>query len=136
MGQVSNRMSASIIVLLLAAGGCGNSERATVSGRVTDAAGAPVVGAIVIARNELTGKTATGTTDGEGAYELGGSNSGDGVLAGDYSVVVLGARRSVDGGGQNTATVPPNYASHETSGLRFGAQGGESVTFEIQLDAQ
>ncbi|HET9449781.1 MAG TPA: carboxypeptidase-like regulatory domain-containing protein [Aggregicoccus sp.] len=47
---------------------------------VVDANGAPVEGAVVTARNELTGKTLIGTTDGRGATLAVNEEVGDGSV--------------------------------------------------------
>ena len=48
------------------------TSTSTLTGRVTDASGAPVVRAVVSATNKGTGQTATATTDANGTYVLAG----------------------------------------------------------------
>ena len=116
--------------------GCGGSSLATVEGQVIGPDGAPVPGVLVIARSDETGSSRSGETGSDGRYMLGGSHSGGGVPAGNYSVTVLNERKGLqDAPRASAAKVPAKYGSAETSGLRFSVQAGEAKEFDIKLDA-
>lgn len=126
-------MHAAVMGLALLAAGCGD-DLARVTGQITRADGTPVVGALVVARAESIGKSATGQTDGEGRYALGGAEPGGGVVPGDYAVIIIEERQSLDGGGQRT--FPARYGDYAKSGLTFSAAAGDSHEFNIQLEAE
>jgi hypothetical protein len=91
---------------------------------------------LVIARSDDTGASRSGETGSDGGYRLGGSQSGDGVPAGNYSVTVLSERKGLqDAPGPRATKVPAKYGSAETSGLRFSVEAGEAKEFDINLDA-
>jgi hypothetical protein len=127
------RFGASAIAATLMAG-CGGPDRAWVAGKLTGPDGAPVVGASVMARSDDTGASGSGETGSDGSYELGGSKPGDGVPPGNYSVRVVGQRKSVQSEGEGGAKVPAKYGTHDTSGLSFSVEAGETKQFDIQLD--
>jgi hypothetical protein len=68
-------------------GGDGNPRTEPVSGTVT-LDGDPVAGAIVTFQPEGGGKSAVGTTDESGRYQLTTFRQGDGVVEGTYNVTV------------------------------------------------
>lgn len=120
--------------LALLAGGCGG-DLARVAGQISRADGTPVVGALVVARAESIGKSATGQTDGEGRYALGGAEPGGGVVPGDYAVIIIEERPSLDGGG-GQRSFPARYGDYAKSGLTFSAAAGETKEFDIKLEAE
>jgi len=58
--------------LAMAQPAAAQTATSTITGRVTDAGGAPVANAVVTAVNQGTGQTATATTDASGTYVLAG----------------------------------------------------------------
>jgi hypothetical protein len=114
--------------------GCGGDGRVEVSGRVVRADGSPLSGARVIARSEATGKSASDSTNAEGQYKLGGEIPGDGVLPGEYAVIVIEDRGQTDG--MRPASIAAKYADPAQSGLAFSVAPGESKTFDITVDAR
>ncbi len=126
-------MATSVIAAVII--GCSGAGRSSVAGKVTGADGAPVVGATVIARSDETGASASGETGSDGTYELGGSRPGDGVPPGNYAVRVVGQRKSMQEDASGGPKVPAKYGSHDTSGLSFSVEPGESEQFDITLDA-
>jgi hypothetical protein len=116
---------------VLPATGCG-SDRLHVGGRVARNDGSPVVGARVYFRSPETGQAATAYTDQEGRYALGTSEVGEGVLPGEYYVLV-----SEDRGPRTKLrprTVHAKYESPDTSPLKFTVEPGGETTYDIVLD--
>ncbi len=112
--------------------GCGSSDRGYVVGTIVHRDGTPLVGARVIARSATSGKSANGQTDGEGKFELGTNQTGDGVAPGDYYVVVL-----EDRGIENNRlppTISDKYGGGSTSGLKFSVNAGEKAKLDWKLD--
>jgi hypothetical protein len=136
MRSTSLRKGLAVAVLAASAAGCGATDRATVSGQVKESDGTPVAGALVVARCDETGASGSGETGSDGSYQLGGSQPGDGIAPGNYSVTVLSERKGLqDGGGGSAAKVPAKYGSHATSGLSFSVAAGDAKQFDITLNA-
>jgi hypothetical protein len=133
MRPLERRQSTGLAIAIAVLVGCGGEDRATVTGQVLKHDGTPLIGALVVARSEATGKSANGQTDGDGRYSLGSAETGDGIPAGDYAVIVLGSRPTMDGGGA-AATVPARYGDYSKSELSFSVKAGESITFDVKLD--
>jgi len=78
-----------VISLLLAAGlvGCGGSRTSAVEGVVL-LDGKPLVGAAIQFVPQETGRDATGETDKNGEFVMSTFNPRDGVVPGDYKVVI------------------------------------------------
>ncbi len=119
-------------LILAAVVGCGGEPRGEVTGRITLQDGTPVAGALVIARSDETGKSANGQTDADGRFTLGVSKPGDGIPPGDYAVVVLEQRMSMDGGGKRT--IDAKYGDYEKSGLTLSVADGETTVFDAKVD--
>jgi hypothetical protein len=122
----------STIWLPIAFTGCGKAGVASVSGTVVHQDGTPVVGARIIARSSESGKSANGETDANGHYELSRVVSDDGVLPGEYYVIVMEDRG--DENQRRPATIAAKYTKPATSGLKFSVQPGEKTTFDMKLD--
>ena len=116
----------------LALVGCGGSGNARVSGRVVRKDGTPLVGARVLARCEDTKKSAYGTTDADGKYDLNLAQLGDGVEPGKYTISIVENRGGFDS--RAPATIAAKYSDGQTSGLAFEASAGAKVDLEIKLD--
>jgi len=114
-----------------AAVGCGAGDRGKASGTVQLHDGSPLVGGLVIARSEATGKAATGQTDSQGHYQLSTSDGSD-IPAGDYAVIIQERRQSMDG--PVSRLVPPRYSNPATSGLSVSVPAGGDVTLDVKLD--
>jgi hypothetical protein len=131
--------------------GCGQGSslyRATGTVRYK---GQPVEGAIVTFRCEPLSKIATGTTDGEGRFELTTYSAGKGAVAGKHKVTVtkLSAPAGVStlssmqemvdvakkpaGVGAQPNQLPTRYASPETSLLEFEVTASGPNDFQIEL---
>jgi hypothetical protein len=120
-----------LVALLLAMVGCGGADTGRVSGTVLKQDGSPLVAARVIARSADSGKSAYGTTDSEGRFELGEEN-GEGIPAGDYDVVVLEDRGDPDS--RRPPTIAAKYREPAKSGLRIRVAPGESQQLNLTLD--
>ena len=118
-------------VMAALAAGCGAEGGASVSGKVAGPDGSPLGGAVVIARNKETGASGSGETGSDGSYRL---NGGEGVPPGEYSVTVLAQRMSLQDSDGVEAKIPAKYGSHDTSGLSFSVEAGDSKEFNIQID--
>ena len=119
------------VLLLVAIGGCGGSDHASVSGTVLRHDDSPVAGAYVIARSAETGAAARGMTDDAGHFELGTTEQGDGVPPGDYYVIIVEERQLDD---TRPPTIPSKYSSSTGSGLQLSVAAGEQKEFDVKLD--
>jgi hypothetical protein len=123
-----------MFVLLGLTAGCGGDDRASVSGTLQRRDGTPVVGARVIARSHETGKSAYGQTNGEGYFELGVKEEGDGISPGDYYVTIvedLGDQRN-----PLPRTISDKYRNPAKSGLSLSVKAGEESILDAKLDGR
>ncbi len=111
--------------------GCGDPDRAQVSGRVVRTDGTPVVGARVIFRSPATGKCANGLTNDIGEYSLGVMKKGDGIPSGEYVVTVVEDLGNWEN--PKPATIHPNYRHPDRSGLKATLTPGTSLTYDLEL---
>lgn len=114
------------VAALLATGGCGGSDRASVSGGFVLSDGAPLVGARVIARSSETGKTAYETTDAKGNFEF-----SDGLLPGNYAVSIL--EDSGDPDNRRRPSIAAKYRNPSTSGISISVQAGDKESINLTL---
>jgi hypothetical protein len=121
-----------IAAIAMLAVGCGGEPRGHVSGRVVRDDGTPVAAAVIMARAEKTGKSASAQTDVDGHYSLGVAQMGDGLPPGDYALIVMEERMGLDGGGNRT--ISARYRDYEQSGLSFSVADGEAKTFDVTVD--
>ncbi len=111
--------------------GCGG-DLAFVAGRASRPDGKPVVGANVIARSEVSGKSVSGVTDSDGHYSLALPESGAGVPPGEYKVAVVENRGMSDN--MRPATISAKYSNPDQSGLSFTVVAGDDKVFDIVVD--
>ncbi len=116
---------------MIVVGGCGDPNRARVSGKVVRVDGTPVTGARVVFRSPTTGTSANGLTTEDGEYVLGIMDKGDGIPAGDYVVTVVEDLGSWEN--PKPPTVHPNYRHPDNSGLRATIAPGESLILDLEL---
>jgi hypothetical protein len=122
-----------LAVSLVVLAGCGSSRPKTisVSGTVTYKK-SPLKGANVIfaPRDRTLGRTAYGTTDGNGMYQLWTFKPDDGAVPADYNVAII--CKTTDKGKTKSA-IPENYASPDKSGLKATvASGQQEHRFDLQ----
>jgi hypothetical protein len=120
-GEFPTRCLVLIVAFVMSAcGGCGgDSERAHVSGTLLRHDGTPLVGANVVAQATDDGKSASGTTDAQGRFEMGNAAQGDGIAPGNYNVFIveqLGDRDS-----RRRPTIAEKYKDATKSGISFSA---------------
>jgi hypothetical protein len=113
--------------------GCSGSDRGGVVGTVTLSDGAPLVGARVTARSDLTGKWATGITDDTGRFELGTVESGDGIPPGEYYVKINEDRGSWDN--PRPRTIAAKYEDPKQSGLKVAVEAGQQAVLDVKLES-
>jgi hypothetical protein len=113
--------------------GCGSADFADVSGQIVRNDGTPVVGAQVTARSAESGKWASGMTNQEGRYSLSRSADERGVVPGTYDMIIVEDRGDVDA--PKKQTIPKKYGDAATSGLSISAKAGDSIVFDVKLDA-
>ena len=118
--------------MLPAVAGCGDTNKASVSGTVVRKDGSPLVGARVVARSKETGTSGTGLTDQQGKYELGTSEIGDGIPPGNYYVIVIEDLGDPDN--PQRPRISTKYMRPSASGLQLGVQAGENMAFDMTLD--
>jgi hypothetical protein len=117
--------------VLTVVAGCGG-DRATVTGKLLRKDGAPLVGARVIATSAESGKSAYGTTDQHGEFELGVSEQGDGVPPGSYEIMIVEDRGDPDN--RRPATIAAKYRESSRSGLELNVTAGDIVELNATLD--
>ena len=129
-------LSTILCVLLLS--GCGGKNQ-QLSGKVTFSDdGSPVpIGAIFFTDGQFMSQ---GAIKPDGTYVVGTMTKTDGIPLGDYKVYLSGVTSSEDvqrgDGGfdtKYTSLIDSKYASADTSGLTFTADG-KTKTFDIKLD--
>jgi hypothetical protein len=120
-----------LLITLALLGGCQNSDRAYVSGTIKGADGKPIIGATVVARSGATGKSASGTTDDQGRYELGVEKSGDGIPPGEYRIAVMEDLGDWDH--PKRPTFSRAYSDASTSDLSFTVEAGQTLKFDAEL---
>lgn len=125
--------------LLLCIGCGGGDDLAPVDGMVR-LNGEPLTRGIVTFTPEA-GRSASGTINSDGTFRLGTYDERDGALVGTHGVSITATEAS--SGRPNfdsdrvtppkDLSVPPRYASAETSGLTFEVKAGESNHAEFDL---
>jgi len=113
--------------------GCGRtSDRGFVSGTIQTHNGTPLKAASVIAVSSETGKSAYGTTDQSGHFELGVASKGNGIAHGDYNVGVVEDRGDPDN--RRPPTIAAKYRDPASSGIKLNVTAGESKELNLKLD--
>ncbi|MFM8728761.1 MAG: hypothetical protein ACKON9_26990 [Planctomycetaceae bacterium] len=129
--------------------GCGGSyePQAEIFQTVTAAGvltwkGKPLPGFVVSVHPADGKRTASGTTDGEGKFQLGTNTAGDGAVPGSHKISVVWQPPEDDGMGnviddpsklpKPPVQLPPKYASPDTSGISLEIP--ESGSSELKLD--
>lgn len=150
-------------VLLSAITGCGGGngfpDPTPVSGSVL-LNGKPVEGATVtfLAKGEGSGRSASGSTDGQGKFQLTTFSTNDGAIPGEYSITITKSQPMGDLGemdaenpgesyeqmmaaaqsGNMSAVVkndlPKKYNSAATSGLNRSVVEGQENVFDFDLE--
>jgi len=129
------RFNGLLLLIVAVAGscvGCGKAGSATVTGTVVRKDGSALVGARVIAISPETGKSAYGSTDGQGRFELGVVEEGDGIPPGNYNVTVdenLG-----DPDNRSKPTIAAKYRDPKASGIRLSVSAGQNAELNVTLD--
>lgn len=118
-------------LLIALATGCGDGS-VPVEGVLKTADGSPLAGARVTAKEVSGSNWASGTTSGEGRFNLGREKPGEGVPPGSYTITI--AENTGDWDNPSPKTIASKYSNARTSGLTFEAVAGEQVTIEEQLD--
>lgn len=113
--------------------GCARqSDRGHITGTLQTNNGTPLKRASVIATSSDTGKSANGTTDQSGYFELGTVAKGDGVLAGNYNVGIVENRGDQDN--RRPPTIAAKYRDPASSGIKLTINAGESKELNLKLD--
>jgi len=129
--------------------GCGGSyePKAEIFQTVTAAGvltwkGKPLSGFVVSVHPADGKRTASGTTDAEGKFQLGTNTAGDGAVPGSHKISVVWQPPEDDGMGnviddpsklpKPPVQLPPKYASPDTSGISLEIP--ESGSSELKLD--
>jgi hypothetical protein len=123
---------ASLAILAAGVAGCSGSDRSPVTGKLLHQDGSPLVAARVTARSDKTGKWATADTDAEGRFSLATTATGEGLPAGEYYVIVVEYRGSMDN--PAPATIHPKYAEPGASGLSVKVAPGQTAELNATLD--
>jgi hypothetical protein len=114
--------------------GCSPSDLASVSGKVVNHDGAPVVGAQLTARSAESGTWGSAVTDQEGRYSLSSAAEERGLPPGAYEMIIIEDRGDVDV--PATKTIPRKYSDAATSGLSFSIKAGDEIVYDVTLDAK
>lgn len=136
---------ANVLVLIWLAGCSGENDgriaRVPASAEIHHQ-GQPVAGATVtLVPQAADGSAAFGTTNGSGVVTFGTFDAGDGVVPGDYVVIVskieIEELTTMDQYGtlevRDRELLPERYGSPETSGLAITVSEGEQNAFSFDL---
>ena len=111
----------------------GCSDRVAVTGTVTYADGSPLqVGQVVFTDGKFAFR---GPIDKKGAYKLGGTKSGDGIIPGQYSVYLIDTdttESTESGGTRFVSFVARKFTSPETSELTCEIKGKMTFDFKVE----
>jgi hypothetical protein len=99
--------------------GCSGPKLFPVNGNVTLEDGSPVVNATVVFTNSTTKTSASGTTSGDGSFQLTSLSPGDGAPPGSYRVTVHQPMPEDSSQSQGARLFPATYERPDTSGLSF-----------------
>ena len=113
--------------------GCGSDGKSSVVGTITNSAGQPLVGARVTVRSDETGKWASGVTDKEGTFSLGTIEANEGLVPGQYGVIVVENRGS-DSDHPLPRTISTKYGNPATSGISLTVETGKEAELSVKLD--
>jgi hypothetical protein len=125
-------LAAVLFAICIYAGCASKSDRGRVAGTLQTRDGTPLKRASVIATASETGKTANGTTDQAGYFELGTVVNGDGVLAGNYNIGIVEDRGDQDN--RRPPTIAARYRDPASSGIKLTINAGESKELNLKLD--
>lgn len=140
-----------LVSLVIVLGGCERApELHPVSGTVSYG-GEMVEGATVTFRCEEANTIATGTTDGQGRFELSTYQAGKGAVAGEHTVTVTKTSAAAESGSaslsmeeamsqgapppktETKALLPAKYGDPARPQLKFTVSPGEGNVFPIEL---
>jgi hypothetical protein len=116
-----------LVPVFLGFSGCGRPDSGSISGTLKRKDGSPLARARVVAHSKDTGKTAYGTTDSSGYFEI-----NDGLGPGDYHVNILEDRGDPDS--RRAATIAAKYRDPTQSGLSINVQAGDDAELSVTLD--
>ncbi|WP_417390167.1 hypothetical protein [Gimesia sp.] len=130
-------------LVLLTAYGCGDGHpaRSTVSGKVTYNGKPLSIGSLVFIPVN-GGPSAQGKIDRNGSYEMGTFTDDDGVIPGDYKIMITALTSpggsglpedAVDGNAGPESVIPEWYGDLEKSGLRATVVADKSNTIDFPL---
>jgi hypothetical protein len=100
---------------------------ASISGRVRDAAGAPVAGAVIVARNEGTNQTVTTTSGGDGSYRLSGLRPAPYTITTTIGGTAVSERVTPEIGQSATLDLSPAATATATATAGADSSGAEIV---------
>lgn len=132
LGNTNTWLVAVASLMCLLVTGCGNSDRASVSGVLLRHDGTPLVAARVIARSEVAGASVTGLTDQAGYFKLGTNEAGNGVPPGDYYVIVVEDRGELDN--RRPPSIAAKYEKPSSSGIMLSVAAGDKTELNLTLD--
>ena len=134
--MLKNRFRYTLLMAVLFCGCGGNSNLATVSGKVT-LDGAPVADATITFSPKATGSSAVTRTDAQGSYSLRQTKALEGAAPGQYSVKISTYQMA------NPDAEPPLPAIPEKIPLKYNFQselvkeikaGDNTIDFELKSD--
>lgn len=115
-----------VIVMLVAAGGCGGHP--AVTGRVTFVDGSPLtIGEVVLDDGRHMGR---GTIGPDGTFVMGFDKARNGVPAGKYRVAIMNATKD----GPGNWVVAPKYIDPRTSGIQFEVRASGPNVLDVQVE--
>ena len=79
-----------------------------------------------------TGKSAHATTDGQGYFEMGTAEQGDGIAPGNYDVFIVEDRGDPDH--RRPATIAAKYRDPAKSKIKVSVKAGDARELNLTLD--
>ncbi|WP_324808977.1 carboxypeptidase regulatory-like domain-containing protein [Sphingomonas sp. LY29] len=122
-------VSAVTMTTMVAAPAAAQTSTGTIAGRVTDASGAPVAGAVVSAVNAGTGQTSNTTTDANGSYVLAGLRPANYTIRTTVGGATVERQFAAEIGRRSTLDLSPDAVVAADPAAPAGAvsSGGEVV---------
>jgi hypothetical protein len=137
-GGIMQRWGVALVVLIVVAAGCGQSETVNVTGTVM-LRDKPIENAEVMFNPKGAGRMAAGATDASGKFTLSTAKPNDGAVPGEYVVTLAEyyppgkAPALPPKGGLLPSRFPPKYGDPNTSPLTVTVERGAKNDFQLDV---
>ena len=123
-----------VCLVLFGASGCGSERFFPVSGQVTYKDGKPVTAGLVIFEPVSQKISARGEIQADGSFELGTHGDNDGVLEGEYKVLIAPPPLPEEGK-RRRSPIHPKYQNLQSTPLKFTVTRDRNKNkFQIEVE--